>query len=92
MKREFRLSISTEKETGRLIAVYFQVRTGHVKKTREYENGNALANYNEEGELLGIELLAPCSVTAVDKIAKKDKAVRQFVRQNAPRKMLLAAH
>ena len=90
MEREFKLSISTDRRTGRLIAVYFQVRRGQATKVREFAGGNALANYDDEGDLLGIELLGPCSVSAVDKIAKKDKVVRQFVRQNAPRRMLVA--
>jgi hypothetical protein len=59
MEREFQVVISTDKKTGAFLAAYFQVRRGHAAKVREYEGGNAFANFNEAGELLGIELLAP---------------------------------
>ena len=72
------------------MAVYFQVRRGRVAKVREFSDGNALVNYNSDGELLGIELLAPCNVSVVDKIAKKDSVVKRFVRSNAPRQMLVS--
>jgi hypothetical protein len=89
MEREFRVIISTDKKTGAFLAAYFQVRRGHAAKVREYEDGNAFANFNEAGELLGIELLGPCRVKIVDKIAKKDREVKRFVRANAPRRMLV---
>ena len=90
MEREFRVVISTDKKTGEFLAAYFQVRRGRAAKVREYEDGNAIANFNEAGELLGIELLGPCRVQIVDKIAKKDLDVKRFVRANSPRRMLLA--
>lgn len=90
MPREFRINVTTDKETGDLMAVYFQVRRGRAAKVREFSDGNALANYNAAGELLGIELLAPCKVSVVDTIAKRDSVVKKFVRSNAPRKMLVS--
>jgi hypothetical protein len=90
MDHEFRVLISTDKKTGRQMAVYFQVRRGKAAKVREFENGNAFANYDEQGELLGNEMLGPCHIKAVDRIAKQDPDVKRFVRANAPRKMLLA--
>lgn len=89
MEREFHVAVTTDKKTGELLAVYFQVRRGHAAKVREYENGNAFANFNEDGELLGIEMIGPCSVQVMDKIAKKDRDVKRFIRSNAPRRMLL---
>ncbi|MBI1903889.1 MAG: hypothetical protein HYS13_22535 [Planctomycetia bacterium] len=91
MKREFRVAVTTDKQTGRLMAVYFQVRRGKAAEVREFEQGNALANYNANGELLGIELLGPCKLKVVDQIAEKDGVVRQFIRSNAPRKMLVGS-
>ena len=91
MDREFRVAVTTDAQTGDLMAVYFQVRRGKATKVREFEHGNALANYNHKGELLGIELLGPCHVKVVDRIAKKDATVKRFVRSSAPRRMLLAS-
>jgi hypothetical protein len=90
MEREFQVVISTDKKTGAFLAAYFQVRRGHAAKVREYEGGNAFANFNKAGELLGIELLGPCRIAVLDKIAKKDRDVKRFVRANAPRRMLVA--
>jgi hypothetical protein len=90
MDREYRVAISTDAATGELLAVYFQVRRGIATRVREFADGAALANYNRAGKLLGIELLGPCSVQVVDQIAKKDAAVKKFVRANSPRKMLVA--
>lgn len=81
--------ISTDKKTGEFLSTYFQVRKGHATKVREYEDGNAFASFNAAGELLGIELLGPCRVAVVDKIAKKDRDVKRFVRANAPRRVLV---
>jgi hypothetical protein len=89
MEREFRVAISTDSKTGEFLAAYFQVRPGRAAKVREYEGGNALANFNEAGELLGIELLGPCRLEIVDKIAKQDPEVKRFVRSHAPRRMLV---
>lgn len=89
MEREFHVAITTDKKTGELLAIYFQVRKGHAAKVREYENGNAFANFNEDGELLGIEMIGPCSIRVMDEIAKKDRDVKRFIRSNAPRRMLV---
>ncbi len=91
MEREYHVSITTDKKTGDLLAIYFQVCRGKASRVREFDDGNALANYNEQGELLGIELLGPCSVRIVDRIAKKDNDVKRFIRRTAPRRMLVAS-
>ncbi|MGH7135903.1 MAG: hypothetical protein ACREHD_09195 [Pirellulales bacterium] len=50
---------------------------------------DAFANYNRKGELLGIELLGPCRLSVLDRVAKS-KPVRDFVRRVTPREMALA--
>jgi hypothetical protein len=90
MKRDFFVGVTTDSRTGRLMAVYFQFRRGKAAKVREFADGNAFANYNEKGELLGIELLGPCKVEVVDKIAKRDD-LKKFIRSAAPSAMLVGA-
>ena len=92
----FEVTITTENTTGSLVSVYFQIRKGKVHETREFADGAAFADYNKNGELIGIELLAPCSVTIVDQLAANEtKAMRvktkRFMRESGPRKMVLAA-
>lgn len=89
-KFSFRVSVETENHTGRVMAVYFQIRKGKSSVTREYADGNAFADYNRRGELLGIELLAPCEAAVLDKIAKKAPE-RRFVRGAVPQGMLVTA-
>ena len=86
----FSISFEVEKATGELLAVYFQIRKGKSAKTREFADGNAFANYTVNGQLLGIELLGPCSITVVDQIAPKEPQVKRFVRDNIPRAMAIA--
>ncbi len=72
------------------MAVYFQLREGKVKVTKEYADGNAFGDYDKHGRLLGIEMLAPCCAAVLDRIAKH-KPAKQFVRNTIPRGMLAHA-
>lgn len=47
---------------------YLPIRGGVVASTREFAGGNAVASYNADGRLLGVELLAPISPTAWEEI------------------------
>ena len=85
----FRVSVETHDQTGEVLATYFQVRKGKVAVTKEYADGNAFADYDRKGRLLGIELLAPCKAEVLDRIAKQATAKR-FVRGAVPRAMLVA--
>ncbi len=96
MKNEFDLSVETDNNTGRVLAVYFQIRKGKASTVREFAGGRAFANYSRDGLLLGIELLAPCTIRVLDNIASKEpKAVREktrrFLRSHVPREMVEAA-
>ncbi|MAG94478.1 MAG: hypothetical protein CMJ48_12110 [Planctomycetaceae bacterium] len=91
----FGISITADSETGEILAVYFQIRKGKVHKTCEYADGAALADYALNGELLGIELIAPCKATIVDTIAANESAstrrdAKRFMRDSGPRKMVTA--
>ena len=53
----FRVNVETNVRTGEVIAVYFQVRKGKVATTKEYADGNAFADYDRQGRLLGLNCL-----------------------------------
>jgi hypothetical protein len=85
----FEVSVETDKSTGAILAVYLRLRKGKSARVVELANGNAFADYNSRGKLLGIELLGPCRVTVLDKITRKEPAaVRSFVQRAAPREMV----
>lgn len=90
-KLDFGMDISIEKETGRILAAYLRVRSGKAAKVLELANGNAFANYAVSGELLGIELLGPCELTVLDRLARKEpKPVKEFLKAKLPRELAIA--
>jgi hypothetical protein len=85
------LSVSTDNESGEVLAVYFRVRQGKSAVTKEYGKGLAYADFDKKGNLLGVELLGPCEITVLDTIARKEpKPVKEFLRGAVPRRMALA--
>ena len=92
---DFGVSVTTDASTGNVMSVYFQIRKAKVHETREFADGAAFADYNRLGELVGIELLAPCKVSIVDQLAENEPiAVRSrtkhFMRSAGPRQMIAA--
>lgn len=93
MKHSFGIEITTERRTGEMLAVYFQVREGKATQVKEFADGSVFANYARNGELLGIEMLAPCEIKVLDKIAASEDAkyraqTRDFFRNSVPRHMV----
>ena len=88
---KFRLEISFNETTGDPVAAYLRIREGKVAETREISEGVAFADYGADGSLLGIELLAPCRVGILDRVAEKEpEAVRQFLRSGVRKEMISA--
>jgi hypothetical protein len=90
MKLSFGILVVTNKQTGKIMSVYLQVREGKAVEVHEVCEGAAFANYNRKGELLGIELLAPCHIGVLAKVSR-DANVKRFIRNGIPRQMELAA-
>ena len=86
----FRIEVETHDQTGEVMAVYFQVRKGKSAKIKEYEGGNVFADYDKHGDLLGIEMLAPCKVAVLKRIAPQ-QPVQRFITRSIPRGMLATA-
>jgi hypothetical protein len=87
----FEVSVSTDNDTGDILAVYLRLRKGKSAEVVELDDGNAFADYDRRGKLLGIELLGPCEVKVLDKITRKEPVVvRKFVRRAVPREMVPA--
>lgn len=89
MAQHFRLEISFNEKTGDAVAAYLQVRTGKVAETREIEEGIAFADYDPEGVLLGVELLAPCPFPVLDQLIQGEpEPIQRFVRGVAPHRFV----
>jgi len=89
MNFSFQVTVETDLRSGRIMAAYLRFRKGKAAKVVEFADGNAYANYDRKGELIGVELLAPCRLSVLTKIAVQPQ-VRQFVRRAIPRQMALA--
>ena len=89
-KLDLRIDVQVDKKTGSVSAVYFQIRRGHAAHVREFAEGNAFANYDLSGRLLGIELLGPCEITVLTQLARKEgQPVKNFLQKSIPREMAL---
>lgn len=88
---ELGLSIEIDDPSGDVIAAYLRIRRGKVAATKELANGNAYADYDKNGKLLGIEMLGPCDVRVLDKATRGEPSrVKNFLREAVPRKTALA--
>ena len=89
-KPEFGLETSVD-DKGRIVAAYLRVRGGEVVETRELQEGVVYADFDSKGVLLGIELLGPCEVAVLDRIAGSEpEAVKRFLTGGAPRSLVPA--
>ncbi len=91
----FGVEVTTKEETGEIVSAYFQVRGTKVFETREFAEGSVFADYDQNGYLVGIEILSPCAVTIVDRLAKHEsidvrQRTKQFMKQAGPRGLVLA--
>jgi hypothetical protein len=90
-KPAFKLEASIDEKTGRVVAVYFRIREGAVAETREIKEGDAFADYDADGLLLGIELLGPCEVQVLDAFAQHEpEATRRFLTGGMPRELIVS--
>ncbi len=85
-KPTFRMEASFDDATGRTVATYLRTREGTVAQTKEIKEGLVYADYDADGQLLGIELLGPCEVAVLDLLADKEpEPVREFLKTSVPR-------
>jgi hypothetical protein len=84
----FAVYVEAETGTGRLLSACIQIRQGKSASVREFAKGNAFADYDKDGNFLGIELLGPCDAKTIDRIAKLAVA-KKFIRSAVPAGMLV---
>lgn len=86
---DFQVSFEVNNETGEVLAAHFKIRKGFSAETREFASGAVFADYNKEGLLLGVEMLAPCRASILDKIASPEPQVKKFLKGSLPPKLVL---
>lgn len=87
----FELSVSARAD-GTLEAVYITLLNDKVARTDEVMEDILLADYNQRGELVGIEILAPVKINKLAQLVDKDRRpdFRRFVKQQAPEELVLS--
>ena len=85
----FSVHVTSEIRTGRLVAVHLRIRKGRSAQTREFARGAVFADYDRRGRLVSVEVLGPCRLEVLEKIAAADVMTRRFICDSMPRKMLL---
>jgi uncharacterized protein YuzE len=86
----YSVTVETHDHSGAIVAVYVRIRKGKVASTEEHGGGNAFADYDRNGQLLGIELIGPCQISVLNQIAKAPQ-IRRVVRAMLPSGMIRKA-
>lgn len=88
----FEISISA-KDDGTIEAIYISLGSGgKVAKTEEIDGDALLADYDANGALVGLEVLAPVRISNSAKLVDKPirPIFRKFVRRTAPQEFVLS--
>jgi len=88
----FNIRLQVLNTTGELSAAYFRFREGKVNRTIEVADGKAFADYSASGKLLGVEVIAPCNINVLKRLAKgkEREPISRFLHNSAPRSLVLA--
>ena len=77
------ISIERDNEDGEILAIYVSIREGDVHRTVEVVEGECYADEDAQGEVLGVELLAPSRLKefSSSKDYKNEQIIGQIVKQ-----------
>ncbi len=87
----FELSLSA-RDDGRLEAAYIRFRNGKSDRTEEIVEDAMIADYDEHGNLLGIEIIAPVTLSKLATLVEKPRrpSFRKFMKHAAPPELVHA--
>lgn len=90
----FALSVSARHD-GTLEAAYIKMSNAEVASTKELSKSALLADFDVDGNLVGIEILAPVTISEVLNLADvlqsgQNQAFCKFVWQSAPPALVTA--
>jgi hypothetical protein len=75
-------------EHDEITAVSLKLRNGKSARTVQIEEGVLLADYDEAGQLLGLEILEPCDP---ERVAQLLNANTSLIERTVPAEMLVRA-
>ena len=87
------LELVVRQGTGALCGAYLKLRAGKVARTEEIESDVLLADYDRQGNLLGIDILAPIDMSVAVNLVKdrRQRAAIESIMQSTLRDLLQAA-
>lgn len=89
-KQPLRIEVSfSEHDDGTLEAAYIRFSQNDVAETREIASDAVLADYDADGQLVGIELLTPIPLADLERLA--GKRYRGRLKDKVPPIVLAAA-
>jgi uncharacterized protein YuzE len=79
-------------EDGTIEAAYIRFSHGPVAETREINGDVLLADFDKEGNLVGVEILAPVKISVLTELVQPPKRApfERFIREAAPQKLVKA--
>jgi uncharacterized protein YuzE len=85
----YEISLSA-RDDGTVEAAYIRLRRGKSDRTQEIIEDALLADYDEQGTLLGIEVLAPVKLAELVKLVDQPRrtSFRRFIRKAAPSELV----
>jgi uncharacterized protein YuzE len=86
----FELSVSG-REDGTLEAVYIRFRDGKVASTKEVIADSLIVDYDLDGNVLGMEILAPVPLKELSKFVEQSRRsnFKRFISRSAPAELVL---
>lgn len=80
-------------EDGSVEAMYLLFSDAPVEITKEIDGDGLLADYDKDGELVGIEVLVPVSIASLldllEESSRRD-ALARFLRRHGPQELVRA--
>lgn len=71
-----RMTASVDDRSGKVLAAYFHIRKGVFGKTEVIRDGILNADYDKNGNLLGVEVLGPCGPSVLRHLPERQVALQ----------------
>ena len=57
------VSVQRCPDDNEIEAIYIELKSTKISKSKEIGNGEAVVDFDKEGDVVGIEMLEPCKIT-----------------------------
>ena len=91
MTSGFKISVSSRPD-GTILAAYIRFREGMTARTKEVSANALLVDYDDAGNLIGVEILAPVNMSRLVGLVDEDhrQSFLRFIQQSLPKELRAA--